>query len=123
MNAPLKPPHIDEEVQQTPAWKITQVVYILQAAAFLVPITYLAAIVVNYLKLKDVRGTWMETHFIWQMRTFWISVGGWIVGGFALMFGIGPFILIAMTLWTVYRISQGWMALLSNKPMSVASYL
>lgn len=123
MNAPLQPPQIDEEVQQSPQWKITQVVYILQAAAFLVGITYIAAIVVNYLKLADVRGTWLETHFIWQMRTFWFSVAGWIVGGVTLMFGIGRFILIATTLWTVYRIAQGWMALLSNKPMSVSSYL
>lgn len=106
----------------SPQWKITQVVYILQAAAFFVGITYLAAIVVNYLKLAEVRGTWLESHFLWQIRTFWFSVLGWIVGGATLMFGIGYIILIATTLWTVYRIAKGWLTLLENKPMTVSPY-
>jgi uncharacterized membrane protein len=122
MNAPLTPPQ-PEDLQASPQWKITQVVYILQAAGFFVGITYIAAIIVNYLKLAEMRGTWLESHFIWQMRTFWFSVLGWIVGGATLLVGIGHIILLATTLWTVYRIAQGWLNLLSNKPMTVSSYL
>jgi uncharacterized membrane protein len=122
MNAPLTP-QSPQDVQSSPQWKITQVVYILQAAAFFVGITYIAAIIVNYLKLDEVRGTWLESHFIWQMRTFLFSILGWIVGGATLLVGIGHIILLATTLWTVYRIAQGWLNLLSNKPMSVSSYL
>ena len=53
---------------------ITMVVYGLQAAAFLFGITALVAIIVNNVKKDDVLGTWLESHFRWQIRTFWYGL-------------------------------------------------
>ena len=73
---------MDEPKQVFPgpltAQNLTQLVYLLQALGFLIGITWLVAVVINYVKLDDVRGTWMESHFRWQIRTFWF---GLLLGG------------------------------------------
>ena len=53
---------------------ITTLVYALQAASFLIGITFLVAVIINYVKQPDVRGTLYESHFRWQIRTFWFSI-------------------------------------------------
>lgn len=55
--------------------------YALQAIGFFVGITYIVAIIINYVKRDDVKGTWLESHFRWQMRTFWFSLLWAIIGG------------------------------------------
>ncbi|MDN5842159.1 MAG: hypothetical protein L0H54_01760 [Alcaligenaceae bacterium] len=96
---------------------ITLVVYALQAAAFLVGITSIVAIIVNYVKRSDVQGTWLASHFRWQIRTFWFSVL-WSIIGLATMFiAVGYLILLADVVWVIYRIVKGWLRLMDNKPM------
>ena len=51
--------------------KLTHVIYALYAASILVGVTCLVAVIVNYVKRDDVAGTWLESHFRWQIRTFW----------------------------------------------------
>ncbi len=77
------------------ARNVTTLVYALQVASLLVGITFLIGVVVNYVKLNDVRGTWLESHFRWQIRTFWFALLWSVVGFFTLGLGIGFFILIA----------------------------
>ena len=61
---------------------LTHVIYGLQAIAFfLFGTTALIAVIINYVKKSDVKGTWLETHFRWQIRTFWWSLFWGIVGG------------------------------------------
>ena len=55
-------------------------VYILQAVGLVIGLTWIVAVIINYVKRDDVRGTWIESHFDWQIKTFWISLAGWIVG-------------------------------------------
>jgi uncharacterized membrane protein len=50
---------------------LTTVVYALQAVGFVVQITWIVAIVINYVKRDEAKGTWLESHFRWQIRTFW----------------------------------------------------
>jgi uncharacterized membrane protein len=50
---------------------LTTVVYALQAAGFLVVITWIVAVVIDYVKRDEAKGTWLESHFSWQIRTFW----------------------------------------------------
>jgi len=99
------------------ARQLATLVYALQAASFLVGITFLAAVIVNYVKRQEVAGTWLESHFLWQMRTFWWSML-WGVLGLALMVIIvGIFILIADAIWVLYRIVKGWLNLNDGKAM------
>jgi uncharacterized membrane protein len=55
---------------------LTMVVYALQALGFLNGITWIVAVIINYVKKDEVRGSWLESHFRWQIRTFWWACCG-----------------------------------------------
>ena len=97
--------------------KLTHVIYALYAASILVGVTCLVAVIVNYVKRDDVAGTWLESHFRWQIRTFWYSLLWGVLGVLTLIFGVGLFILLAGFVWFVYRIVKGWLFLNDGKPM------
>ncbi len=96
---------------------ITTMVYALQALSIFTGITFIAAVVVNYIKKEDVRGTWLESHFLWQIRTFWYGLLWGILGVVLFVFVLGYFILIANTIWLLYRIIKGWLRLSEGKEM------
>ena len=96
---------------------LTMVVYGLQAAAFLFVITPLIGIIINYVKRDDVRGTWLESHFRWQMRTFWYGLLWSIIGIITTFIIIGYVVWLANVVWIIYRIAKGWIRLVENKPM------
>jgi uncharacterized membrane protein len=85
------------------------------------------AVIINYVKQGDARGTWLESHFRWQIRTFWFALA-WVIliglAGAALaivligfaIWGVGLFVL---GLWAVYRIARGWLRLSERQPMPV----
>ena len=91
--------------------------------AFLTGWPSIIAVILNYAKRAEVRGSYLESHFSWQIRTFWYAAG-WVLTGlvlFATVFLI-PFslmIFVAISLWILYRIVRGWLALLERKPMDV----
>lgn len=99
------------------AKNISMVIYGLQAASFLLGFTVFVAIVINYLKKEDVTGTWLESHFRWQIRTFWFSFVWGVIGFITLPIVIGYFILIANSIWFIYRIAKGWLSLNDGKMM------
>lgn len=112
-----------ENVSQTEKIKkaktLTSIIYALYAISCVVGVTAIAAIIVNYIKKGDVAGTFLESHFRWQIRTFWFSLL-WVVVGFMTMFiGIGLLIIFAAAIWSIYRIVKGWLRLSDNKPMYV----
>jgi len=96
---------------------LTAVVYALQAASLLVGVTLLAAVVVNYVKREDVAGTWLESHFTWQIRTFWFSLLWTVIGAITLLILVGFVILSVWLIWFIYRIAKGWIALAEGKPV------
>jgi uncharacterized membrane protein len=122
--------------------RITQVTYALHAlglvigafgastliGSFLFGWPSIIAVIINYVKRGDARGTWLESHFRWQIRTFWFAllwavvVG--IVGGVLTIVVIGFAIwiigLFALGLWAVYRIARGWLRLNDRQPMPLA---
>ena len=83
------------------------------------------AVIINYVKQGDARGTWLESHFRWQIRTFWFALA-WVIliglAGAALaivligfaIWGVGLFLL---GLWAIYRIARGWLQLKDRRPM------
>ena len=91
--------------------------------AFLTGWPSIIAVVINYVKRGDVRGTFLESHFTWQIRTFWWALLWALITGllFITIIGIPLAWVIAVTagLWVLYRIARGWISLLSNKPMPV----
>ena len=99
------------------AQNVTTLVYALQAASILVGVTFLVGVIVNYVKLDDVRGTWLESHFSWQIRTFWFAFLWGVLGVLTFGVGIGFFILIANSVWFIYRIVKGWLNLNDGKEM------
>jgi uncharacterized membrane protein len=108
-----------ENTQQDIANKnITQIIYGLYAASIIVGVTYFVGIVLNYVKRDDVRGTWLESHFTWQIRTFWYSLL-WFLIGFPLMFalGLGFVVWVVAGIWFIYRIVKGWLRLSEGKAM------
>ena len=85
----------------------------------------LLAVILNYVKRGEARGTWLESHFDWQIRTFWyallwaVLVGAVsfvlaiVLVGFATWF-VGLF---ALGVWSVYRIVRGWLRLNDRRPI------
>lgn len=96
---------------------VTQVVYALQALAFLWGITAIVGIVINYVKRDDARGTLYENHFDWQIRTFWWGLLWGVIGVVLSLVFVGIFVLIAVWIWMIYRVVKGWLKLSEGKPV------
>ena len=87
--------------------------------AFLTGWTSIIAVILNYVKRSEVRGTWLDSHFSWQIRTFWFALLWLAVGGILFLTVVGiPFafaLWFATGIWVLYRIIRGWLALSSEK--------
>lgn len=87
--------------------------------AFLFGWPSLIAVIVNYVKRGEARGTWLESHFTWQIRTFWFALLWACVIALVsavllvLLVGIATWIagLTVLGVWAVYRIARGWLRL------------
>lgn len=89
--------------------------------SFVGSVPSIVAVILSYLKRRDARGTWLASHYRWQIRTFWFAIV-WVALAallFVTVIGI-PFafaILLFVTVWLVYRIGKGWLRLLDRRPM------
>ena len=99
---------------------ITTLVYLLQAIAF-VGFTPIIAVIINYFKKSEVKGSVLESHFRWQIRTFWwgllwfavAALFNWTIIGAI----VGVPIFVVATVWWFYRIVKGWLTLNKTRPM------
>ncbi|MCB2262985.1 MAG: hypothetical protein LGR52_08615 [Candidatus Thiosymbion ectosymbiont of Robbea hypermnestra] len=107
----------DEKIKS--AKTVTTVIYALQAVSLLLVITFLIAVIFNYIKKSSVQGTWLASHFRWQIKTFWFGLLWWILGFATLFLVVGYYILIINTIWIIYRIVRGWLSLLNDREMYV----
>jgi uncharacterized membrane protein len=98
---------------------MTTVIYGLYALSIFAGVTAIVAIVLNYIKRDDARGTWLESHFTWQIRTFWWSVLWCVAGAITWIILIGWVVWGVAFIWFIYRIAKGWLNLNDNKPMPV----
>lgn len=96
---------------------ITAVVYALQAAAYFTGLTALVGVIINYVKLDDVRGTWLESHFRWQIRTFWFALLWFALRALSWIVFVGMIVVGATAIWVIYRIVKGWLNLYEERPM------
>jgi uncharacterized membrane protein len=87
--------------------------------AFLTGWPSIIAVILNYVKRSEVRGTWLDSHFSWQIRTFWFALLWLAVGAVLLVTVVGipvAFVLwFATGIWVLYRIIRGWLALSSAR--------
>jgi uncharacterized membrane protein len=118
---------------------LTHVIYALHAASLVAGIVGTAtvvgafptgwpsiiAVILNYVKRREVRGTWLESHFRWQIRTFWFGLL-WValcVAFVVATLGIGLLVawvpLGVVGLWFIYRIARGWLGVIDRRPMYV----
>ena len=96
---------------------LSHVTYALYALSLFSGITAIVAIVLNYIKLDDAKGTWLESHFRWQIRTFWWSVVWLVLGALTWLILVGWVVLGVACVWFIYRIAKGWLNLNDGKPM------
>jgi uncharacterized membrane protein len=119
------------------AWTIANVVYALHTFAifvgvvgtatvigsFLLSIPSILAVILNYAKRSEARGTWLESHYRWQIRTFWFAAfwvfGAWILIVTIIGIPIAWMIFAATSAWLIYRIARGWLRLRDRRPMYV----
>ena len=89
--------------------------------AFLTSWPSIIAIIINYVKRDAVRYTYLDSHFSWQIRTFWFALLWIIIAAilFISLLGIplSWIITIGAGIWVSYRIIRGWIALSDGKPM------
>jgi uncharacterized membrane protein len=91
--------------------------------SFVASLPSIAAVILNYWNQGAVRGTWLESHFRWQIRTFWFAVLWIAVAVLMMLTIIGlPFALLLLGLaglWVLYRVVRGWWALLQRGTLPV----
>jgi uncharacterized membrane protein len=97
---------------------LATVVYALQAVGFLVGITWIVAVIIDYVKLDEAKGSWLESHFRWQIRTFWWGLLWGAIGSVLVFVLVGWLVLFAVSIWVIYRIVKGWLYLNDNKPIT-----
>ncbi len=91
--------------------------------AFLTGWPSIIVVILNYVKRSEVRGTRLESHFRWQIRTFWFGLLWVTLCGLFVVATLGIGLLIAwlpltvVGLWFIYRIVRGWLRLLDHRPM------
>jgi len=94
---------------------------VLVLTAFLTGWPSIIAVILNYAKRAEVRRTWLDSHFGWQIRTFWFALAWLLAGGVAFVTFVGIPVALAVWivtgLWVLYRIARGWMTLSAGKPM------
>jgi uncharacterized membrane protein len=95
-------------------------VYALYTASILMGITLIGGLVIAYLKRDDAAGTWLESHYRWQIRTFWWMLLWGVVGALTSLILVGFVVLFAAAVWFIYRIAKGWLALRAGKPVGTA---
>jgi len=93
--------------------------------SFLLGWPSIIAVILNYVYRGDARGTWLETHFDWQIRTFWYALGWAALVALVsiplalVIIGFGTWIvgMAILGLWAVYRVGRGWLRLNAHQPM------
>jgi uncharacterized membrane protein len=93
--------------------------------AFLTGWPSIIAVILNYVKRSEARGTWIDSHFRWQIRTFWYGLLWVVLCGLLVVVTLGVGLIVVwlplalVTIWFIYRIGRGWSRLSARQPMYV----
>jgi uncharacterized membrane protein len=94
--------------------------------SFIFGLPSIIAVIMNYARQSDARGTYLESHFRWQIRTFWFALL-WVIVILAVSLPLMPIIVgfftwgmgyVLLGIWVIYRILRGWLALRDHRPVN-----
>ena len=93
--------------------------------AFVFGIPSIVAVIINYVMQSEATGTFVESHFRWQIRTFWFAALWALVAMMLFITIIGIvvawIVALGVGLWVIYRIARGWVALANREPMIIVN--
>ncbi len=97
------------------------------AGAFVFGWPSIIAVIINYVTRGNVRGTWLESHWRWQLRTFWFAALWLFVAGLLAFTLIGIpaaiMVIVVTGLWVLYRVIRGWLALVDRRALGLPESL
>lgn len=111
--APAAPPPSGTRPDTT----MPHLVYALYAAALVNGLTALVGVAVAHVKRAEAAGTWLASHYDWQIRTFWWTLLFMAVGAVTIYVLVGFPIMFAAGVWFLYRVVKGWVRLGSARPI------
>jgi uncharacterized membrane protein len=96
---------------------VTLTVYALQALSFIWGLPAIVGLIINYVKRDDARGTLYESHFTWQIRSFWWGLVWALIGGVLAVLLVGFVVMFVAWVWMIYRVVKGWLKLTEGQPV------
>jgi len=106
-------PNEVRQVSKNPA----TVVYALYALSFFVGITAFIGVLIAHIKKGDAEGSWVQSHYSWQVRSFWWTFLWSAIGLVLTLVWIGYLVILGALGWFIYRIVKGWLRLLEERPI------
>ncbi len=94
-----------------------RIIYGLFALGFLVAPATIAGLIVAYIVRSDA-APWLQTHYTFLIRTFWIGLLYSFISALAVMIFIGPLMLLAVAVWFLLRVVLGWMKMEKSEPIA-----
>lgn len=83
------------------------VIYVLHLAGLITGgLTSIAGVILAYMS-KAEAPDWLRTHYIFQIRTFWIAFVAFLVGVSTAVIGVGVLLILGSIVWFVVRCAVG----------------
>ena len=110
------PNSLEQTVSDKGAAKMAQIIYFLYLATLVIQIAHFVGAVMAYLN-KDENSPWIETHFQYQIRTFWMYTLYLVIAALTAFFGVGVFVFVIAAVWLVIRCATGMKYLYREQPV------
>ncbi len=101
----------------------TIIIYALYALSLVNGITALVGVIMAYLKRDEMAGTVYQSHAQYLIKTFWYTLLGMLIGWITMFIFIGFAVILAASVWFIYRMVAGFIKLLDNQPVSPDGWL
>jgi uncharacterized membrane protein len=111
-NHPLPP---GDDAQK--ARNLVLITYILFGLSLINGLTAVAGVIIAHIKVNETTDHFVESHYRWLIRTFWLGLVGAIIGGILTVIFIGFLILVAVFLWYIYRLVKGFLRFNDGEPI------
>ena len=103
---PTPPPERETDRWLEPGKTNIQVIYVLYLASMIVGITSIIGVIIAYMN-RGKAGGWIESHYTWAIRTFWMGILYSLIAAVLMIVGIGFLLIIAVAIWAIIRIVKG----------------
>ena len=122
-DAPIEGEIVSEEQQHQPDTTMAMVIYALYLASFILGFTSIIGVVIAYV-YKGKGPAWLDEHYRYQIRTFWIGLVYGFVFSILAFILIGFPLLLALAVWFIVRCVKGFKGLQEKRaPANVDSWL